>query len=127
MTPQYFFFDTYIGYFLQVLPAALLAGLLWGIRRFARDRSSPVSRTANTFTAPPPRISVEVAGQGTSPRTWSWMALAGRVQSMGDSARDSRGAKVTCSGSWGVRRAVPAASSATVVTSSSPPIWASRS
>ena len=44
MTPQYFFFDTYIGYFLQVLPAALLAGLLWGIRRFARDRSSPVSR-----------------------------------------------------------------------------------
>ena len=44
MTPQYFFFDTYIGYFLQVLPAALLAGLLYGIRRFARDKASPTSR-----------------------------------------------------------------------------------
>ncbi|MGM9663178.1 MAG: VanZ family protein [Oscillospiraceae bacterium] len=28
MTFQYFFFDTYIGYFLQVLPIALAAGLL---------------------------------------------------------------------------------------------------
>ena len=44
MTPQYFFFDTYIGYFLQVLPVALLVGLLYGIRRFSRDKSSPVSR-----------------------------------------------------------------------------------
>lgn len=44
MTPQYFFFDTYIGYFLQVLPIALLAGLLYGLRRFARDKTSPVSR-----------------------------------------------------------------------------------
>ena len=32
MTPQYFFFDTYIGYFLQVLPIVLLAGLLYGLR-----------------------------------------------------------------------------------------------
>lgn len=44
MTAQYFFFDTYPGYFLQVLPFALLAGLLYGIRRFARDKASPTSR-----------------------------------------------------------------------------------
>ena len=56
---------------------------------------SPVSQTANTFTVSPFKMSVEVAGQGVSPRTWSWMALAGLVQSMGDRARDSRGAKVT--------------------------------
>ena len=66
---------------------------------------SPVSWTANTFTVSPFRISVEVAGQGVSPRTWSWMALAGLVQSMGDRARDSRGAKVTLDSSWGVRAA----------------------
>ena len=40
MTAQYFFFDTYPGYFLQVLPFALLAGLLYGIHRFARDKAS---------------------------------------------------------------------------------------
>ena len=44
MTFQYFFFDTYIGYFLQVLPIALAAGLLYGLRRFARDKTSPTSR-----------------------------------------------------------------------------------
>ena len=44
MTFQYFFFDTYMGYFLQVLPIALLAGLLYGVRRFSRDKSAPVSR-----------------------------------------------------------------------------------
>lgn len=44
MTFQYFFFDTYPGYFLQVLPIALLAGLLYGVRRFARDQSAPASR-----------------------------------------------------------------------------------
>lgn len=33
MTFQYFFFDTYPGYFLQMLPLALAAGLVCGIAR----------------------------------------------------------------------------------------------
>ncbi len=34
MTFQYFFFDTYVGYFLQALPFSLLTGLLSWIFRF---------------------------------------------------------------------------------------------
>lgn len=42
MNFQYFFFDTYPGYFLQMLPFALTAGVVYGIIRFAIDRKSPV-------------------------------------------------------------------------------------
>ena len=31
MTFQYFFFDTYPGYFLQVLPIALIVGIIYGV------------------------------------------------------------------------------------------------
>ena len=36
MTFQYFFFDTYPGYFLQALPVALLAGLVYALLRRRR-------------------------------------------------------------------------------------------
>ena len=44
MNFQYFFFDTYIGYFLEALPFALIAGTIYGIIRFVKDKESPVSR-----------------------------------------------------------------------------------
>lgn len=44
MTFQYFFFDTYPGCFLQVLPVALLTGLVYGVVRFKRDRAAPVAQ-----------------------------------------------------------------------------------
>ena len=53
---------------------------------------SPVSRPPNTFTTPAPSRSVLEAGQGISPRIWSWISRAGRVQSMGESSRESMGA-----------------------------------
>ncbi len=36
MTFQYFFFDTYPGYFLQALPIALAAGAIFMLRRTGR-------------------------------------------------------------------------------------------
>ena len=44
MNFQYFFFDTYIGYFLQALPIALIVGAIYGIIRFRKDNETPVSR-----------------------------------------------------------------------------------
>jgi len=44
MTFQYFFFDTYIGYFLQVLPVALLVSVIYGVILFRKDRKTPVRR-----------------------------------------------------------------------------------
>lgn len=44
MNFQYFFFNTYIGYFLQALPIALMAGLIYGVIRFRKDKETPVSR-----------------------------------------------------------------------------------
>lgn len=44
MTIQYFFFDTYIGYFLQALPFALAAGAIYGSIRFRKDKETPISR-----------------------------------------------------------------------------------
>lgn len=44
MNFQYFFFDTYIGYFLQALPVALAVGAIYGMIRFGKDRETPVSR-----------------------------------------------------------------------------------
>lgn len=44
MNFQYFFFDTYPGYFLQALPIALLAGAVYGLLRFRRDTQTPLRR-----------------------------------------------------------------------------------
>lgn len=45
MTFQYFFFDTYPGYFLQALPPALLFGVLFAVYKARRtDGRSPVKR-----------------------------------------------------------------------------------
>ncbi len=42
MTFQYFFFDTYPGFFLQVLPIALIAGIVYGLIRFGKDKQTPI-------------------------------------------------------------------------------------
>ena len=44
MTLQYFFLDTYIGYFLQALPIALVVSALFGFVRFRTDKETPISR-----------------------------------------------------------------------------------
>ena len=44
MNFQYFFFDTYIGYFLQALPIALIVGTIYGIIRFRKDKDTPIGR-----------------------------------------------------------------------------------
>ena len=45
MTFQYFFFSTYPGYFLQVLPVALAAAGIWYALRRRGRRRAPVGRT----------------------------------------------------------------------------------
>ena len=44
MNFQYFFFDTYIGYFLEALPFALIAGAIYGLIKFRKDRETPIGR-----------------------------------------------------------------------------------
>lgn len=44
MTFQYFFFDTYVGYFLQALPFALVVSAIYGFIRFRTDKETPISR-----------------------------------------------------------------------------------
>ena len=44
MNFQYFFFDTYIGYFLQALPIALVVSAIYGVIRFRTDKETPISR-----------------------------------------------------------------------------------
>ena len=44
MNFQYFFFDTYIGYFLQALPIALVVGAIYGIIKYRADKKTPISR-----------------------------------------------------------------------------------
>lgn len=44
MNFQYFFFDTYIGYFLQALPIALIVGVIYGVVRFRKDKDTPISK-----------------------------------------------------------------------------------
>ena len=44
MTFQYFFFDTYPGMFLQVLPLALAAGILWLLAERNRKPSLPLGK-----------------------------------------------------------------------------------
>lgn len=40
MNFQYFFFDTYIGYFLQALPIALIVSAVYGFIRFRKDKNT---------------------------------------------------------------------------------------
>lgn len=44
MTFQYFFFDTYIGYFLQAMPISLLVSTIYGFIRYRADKETPISR-----------------------------------------------------------------------------------
>lgn len=44
MTFQYFFFDTYVGYFLQALPFALVVGAIFGFIKYRTDKKTPFSR-----------------------------------------------------------------------------------
>ena len=44
ITFQYFFFDTYIGYFFQVLPIALIVSTIYGIFKFRKDKQTPLCR-----------------------------------------------------------------------------------
>lgn len=44
MTFQYFFFDTYIGYFLQALPIALVVSAIYGFVWFRKDKVTPIRR-----------------------------------------------------------------------------------
>lgn len=44
MTFQYYFFDTYIGYFLQALPIALIISIIYYIIRFRNDSKTPLSK-----------------------------------------------------------------------------------
>ena len=44
MTFQYFFFDTYIGYFLQALPIALVVSAIYGFIKFRTDKEMPIRR-----------------------------------------------------------------------------------
>ncbi len=44
MTFQYFFFDTYPGYFLQALPIALIAGIIYATRQIRQGRRRSTGR-----------------------------------------------------------------------------------
>lgn len=44
MTFQYFFFDTYIGYFLQALPITLLVGIIYYFMKFKNDKKTKTSK-----------------------------------------------------------------------------------
>lgn len=44
MTFQYFFFDTYVGYFLQALPLALITSVTYYLIKFRNDSKTPLSK-----------------------------------------------------------------------------------
>lgn len=44
MTFQYFFFDTYPGYFVEALPLAGIVAAVYGVIRFGKDKNIPASR-----------------------------------------------------------------------------------
>ncbi len=44
MTFQYFFFDTYMGYFIQALPISLFVGIIYWFIRFKNDKTTNVSQ-----------------------------------------------------------------------------------
>ena len=49
MNFQYFFFDTYPGYLLQVIPLALIVGALYWIIKLRRDKKMPLRRKICSF------------------------------------------------------------------------------
>ena len=44
MTFQYFFFDTYPGYFVEALPLAVIIATVYGVIRFRKDKTTPTLR-----------------------------------------------------------------------------------
>lgn len=44
MTFQYFFFDTYIGYFLEALPIALIVGVIYFFIKLKNDKTISLSK-----------------------------------------------------------------------------------
>lgn len=44
MTFQYFFFDTYIGYFIQALPICLFVGIIYWFIKLKKDKTTTVSQ-----------------------------------------------------------------------------------
>lgn len=44
MTFQYFFFDTYIGYFLQAMPIAIIVAVAWYLLRYRKDQEISTSQ-----------------------------------------------------------------------------------
>lgn len=44
MTFQYFFFDTYPGYFVEALPLAVIIAAVYGVIRFRKDKTVSTSR-----------------------------------------------------------------------------------
>ena len=44
MTFQYFFFDTYPGYFVEALPLAVIIAAVYGVIRFRKGKTTPTSR-----------------------------------------------------------------------------------
>lgn len=49
MTFQYFFFATYVGYFLQALPISLLVGIVYYFIKFRSDKVTPKSKKIISF------------------------------------------------------------------------------
>lgn len=41
---QYFFFDTYPGYFIEALPLALIIGFVYCLIRFRKGKTTPISK-----------------------------------------------------------------------------------
>ena len=48
MTFQYFFFDTYLGYFLQALPIALMSGFVYWLIKYKNDKETQLSKKVFT-------------------------------------------------------------------------------
>lgn len=44
MTFQYFFFNTYIGYFIQALPICLFVGIIYWFIKLKKDKTTTVSK-----------------------------------------------------------------------------------
>ena len=44
MTFQYFFFDTYIGYFMQALPISLIVGVIYYFIKLKNDKTMSISK-----------------------------------------------------------------------------------
>ena len=44
MTFQYFFFDTYVGYFLQALPISILVSIIYWFIKLKKDKETSISK-----------------------------------------------------------------------------------